>query len=242
MHRSGLVPARTPAAVLHGGAAPDGLLSPDGELPPGLLADLYDPRLVISADYVGRDRRRPRPMAPRGRSSHGPSLRVRQAIVVVVVTAAAVVPLTLMAARTPVHAAPRTSAIRSVATVPPAKVARTHWARAGRAARVRQAELARTHRARSGRAARGLVQVAHVKASAVLPVAAIGAETAVGTRAAATAPVLCAETSETMSPANCVRFKAAEDRRALRSARHAYGVKHRGRPAGNGARMTIPGQ
>jgi hypothetical protein len=68
-------------------------------VPPEMLSDLHDPRLVITPDYVGRDRRRPG--IGRGRPARGgrPSLRLRDVVTVALVTAAAVVPLTLIASQ-----------------------------------------------------------------------------------------------------------------------------------------------
>jgi hypothetical protein len=67
-----------------------------------MVADLHEPRLVISPGYVGRERRhlpvRLTPPATTRPSIH----RWAQAVVVALVTAAAVVPLTLMVA----HGAP----------------------------------------------------------------------------------------------------------------------------------------
>jgi hypothetical protein len=221
-HRTSSVHARASATVLLGGNAPEGLLWPDGELPPELLADLCDPRLVISADYVGRDRRRPGPVAQRCPSGHRPSSRVRQAIVVMVATTAAVVPLTLIASRAPVQAPLQASVSRSAATAFPAG-------------------LARLQRAYTRRPARGPAQSAHVKAAVGRSARAVGAVPAMGRRAVAAAPTTCAGTSETLSPAKCVRLQAAEHRRALRSARRAARMKRRGPPRGTGTRIARPG-
>jgi hypothetical protein len=62
---------------------------------PDLVADLHDPTLVISHLYVGPDRRRPGRAAPHGHRIHGWR---RRSLTVVLLTAAVVVPLTLIAA------------------------------------------------------------------------------------------------------------------------------------------------
>jgi hypothetical protein len=90
-------------------------------LSPELLADLHEPRLVISADYVGRDRRRPGTArsgvrVPATRKRRNSWARVRDAVLVVAVTAAALVPITLIAS----HAGgPSISPLRVTQSVPP---------------------------------------------------------------------------------------------------------------------------
>ncbi len=67
---------------------------------PDLLADLHEPGLIITPDYVGRDRRlaglRPDRNGGRRRSS-GPSVRFVHLVLAVVATTIAVIPLTLLA-------------------------------------------------------------------------------------------------------------------------------------------------
>jgi hypothetical protein len=65
---------------------------------PEMVADLHDPRLIISPNYVGRDRRHGLVLPPRYAPARPPTHRMAQAAVVALVTAAAVVPLTLMVA------------------------------------------------------------------------------------------------------------------------------------------------
>jgi len=62
---------------------------------PDLVADLYDPTLVISHAYVGPERRRTDRSAP----SAGVPSWVRKVVSVLLLTAAVVVPLTMIAAR-----------------------------------------------------------------------------------------------------------------------------------------------
>jgi hypothetical protein len=111
---------------------------------PDMVADLHEPRLIISPDYVGRDRRHGLmlrgPYEPARRSTH----RLAQAVMVALVTTAAVVPLTLMVAhhapaapgpaggaRTLVHPAATAGSPRT----PPARAARASTASARSAAR-----------------------------------------------------------------------------------------------------------
>jgi hypothetical protein len=76
-------------------------------MPPELLADLYEPHLIISADYVGPDPRyfewdRPRRDAAAGAPlRHAFSARVLQILVVVLVTVAVIVPMTLIVSQAP---------------------------------------------------------------------------------------------------------------------------------------------
>ena len=107
-------------------ACPDPESTPppvDGEIhvPPGLLSDLHDPRLIITADYVGPDRRlldrrewrslerernryrdwRPARTVRVGRAEGGPadgeaSFRLRHLVAAVLLTAMTVVPLTVL--------------------------------------------------------------------------------------------------------------------------------------------------
>ncbi len=81
-------------------------------LPAEWLADLYDPRLVITPDYVGTDRRHTVRAGRRG-SRHLHTLAV------VLATTAAVVPLTLLIVRSPTATPPSRPAR-------PASTARTH--------------------------------------------------------------------------------------------------------------------
>jgi hypothetical protein len=127
---------------------------------PEMVADLHEPRLIISPDYVGRDRRHGLvfrgPDAPARRTTH----RMAQAVVVALVTTAAVVPLTLMVAhdapaptgpadiaRTQVHPVTAAGSLRT----PPARAARASTASAR--ATARQGRSTERAEAKSARAA-----------------------------------------------------------------------------------------
>jgi hypothetical protein len=118
-----------------------GLLSGDwvGEVadlevyvPPELLADLHDPRLVITPGYIGRDRRRP--ATARWGDGNQPRSQLLLVVMVALLTSAIVVPLTLALA-------PR--GVSAVATDP----VRTHAPARGTDA----ASAPRTPKARSPR-------------------------------------------------------------------------------------------
>ena len=92
---------------------------PDVDLPPELLADLHEQWLVITPDYVGRDRRQShgalghddRNGRTLDRRRQGAATGFRERFMVTLVTVAVVVPLTLMA----VHAVGQLSSPRQVA-------------------------------------------------------------------------------------------------------------------------------
>jgi hypothetical protein len=112
-------------------------------VPPEMLADLHEPRLVITPGYIGRDRRRPAP--PQWGGPRQPTSRLALVVMVALVTSATVVPLTLALAprgvsATATHPArahesgPRTDLTRSrTRKERPARPARSHAA--GSAAR-----------------------------------------------------------------------------------------------------------
>ncbi|MGO8871939.1 MAG: hypothetical protein ACLQPH_11170 [Acidimicrobiales bacterium] len=108
---------------------------PDVCLPPELLADLHEPRLIITPDYVGRDRRRPGWRGRRTALWPGPSLRARQALAVALVTTAAVVPLTLIASPAPISPTAPTSQRSAVAAAGDRVVRSARTAGAGAARR-----------------------------------------------------------------------------------------------------------
>lgn len=92
-------------------------------VPPQLLADLDAYPLIITADYVGVDRRAPGVRHRRDRAGTGPSLRGLEILIVVVATMAVVIPLTLLASS---HAGVATGP-RGAATSP----ATSHSTRSG---------------------------------------------------------------------------------------------------------------
>ena len=110
-------------------------------VPPELLADLHEPRLVITPGYIGRDRRRPVPW--RWRVRRQPKSRLALVVMVALITSATVVPLTL--ARTP--RAVSASAPHPVRAHSPGPG--TGLARAPRTRRERPARPARSHAAGS---------------------------------------------------------------------------------------------
>jgi hypothetical protein len=126
---------------------------------PEMVADLHEPRLIISPDYVGRDRRHGLvfrgPDAPARRTTH----RMAQAVVVALVTTAAMVPLTLMVAHdAPAPTGPADIARTQVHPVtagslrtPPARAARASTASAR--ATARQGRSTERTEAKSARAA-----------------------------------------------------------------------------------------
>ena len=147
---TGLAPVS--AHELLAGTTGDRTVVPVVHVSPEMVADLHEPRLVISPEYVGRERRygpvRPQPPV----TARPPTHRWTQAVMVALVTAVAVVPLTLMVA----HGAPaatgpggatRTPA-RPVATQPVRPTSTAAPARAAaRAARTSQRLAAQATRA-----------------------------------------------------------------------------------------------
>jgi hypothetical protein len=91
---------------------------------PELLADLYEPHLIISADYVGPDPRyvewdRPRREAAAGAPlRHAFSDRMLEILAVVLVTVAVVVPITLVASQG-VRGAPSPQPTTRIVSAPP---------------------------------------------------------------------------------------------------------------------------
>jgi hypothetical protein len=172
-------------------------------VPPEMVADLHEPRLIISPDYVGRDRRHGivhrQPLAPPRRSTH----RLAQAVIVALVTTAAVVPLTLMVA----HQAPTaTGPGRATrAQVHPATTARTPRVRPARASIASSAGTA----ARQGRSTdRAAAQSARAAAAA-------------DQRAARTARA--SNRAEQRSAAQAARATRHSAVQAARAARHGPG-------------------
>lgn len=143
------------------------------DLPPGMLDDLHHPALVISPGYVGPERRRwadrrwaDQRWADRRSGLHrhpigrrpGRGLRLSETIMVIAVTVAAVVPLTLILSHGPTPASsarrspPRSAAVsaRAAGAVP---TARRHPApRQPRAARLAGGRSATTGKSAAGAA------------------------------------------------------------------------------------------
>ncbi len=111
--------SRTGLAVLQRSAV---LRPEDTEvvITPDLVADLHDPTLVITHDYVGPDRRRSDRSAPPRRDAPGWLRRTRT---VVLLTVAVVVPLTLVSVRSVPPAASEPSPTPAVAPATPKSAA-----------------------------------------------------------------------------------------------------------------------
>jgi hypothetical protein len=113
-------------------------------VPPEMLADLHEPRLVITPGYIGRDRRRPTPSP--WRVCRRPKSRLVLVVMVALITSATVVPLTLALAPRGVSAT-ATSPVRAQATAPGTDIAAAPRTRRERPAR--PARPVRSHAARS---------------------------------------------------------------------------------------------
>ena len=155
---TGLAPVS--AHELLAGTTGDRTVVPVVHVSPEMVADLHEPRLVISPEYVGRDRRqgpvRWVPSAPDRRSGR----RWAQAVVVALVTTVAVVPLTLMVAHGVPAATDRGGAatgllVHPVANRPtrPTRPTRAASATASARAAARQARSVERAAAHSARAA-----------------------------------------------------------------------------------------
>jgi hypothetical protein len=107
-------------------------------VPPEMLADLHEPRLVITPGYIGRDRRRPAPSPWPVRRP--PRSRLALVVIVALITSATVVPVTLALAPRGVPAT-ATAPIRAHAAGPRTDVTG--------ALRTRNERPARTHAAGS---------------------------------------------------------------------------------------------
>jgi hypothetical protein len=149
-----------------------------------LLADLHAPRLVVTPEYVGPERRHriratvidpPASWSP-PRVDRGWSVRLLEIVVVAAVTVAVAVPLTLMATRgtMPTHPVPVATAVQSSTVGTAAHAARAASSGAARLARVartgpHQAEVAGTASRKASRTARRTarhaVQAARVDAA-----------------------------------------------------------------------------
>jgi hypothetical protein len=97
--------------------------SPEVPVAPELLADLYEPHLIITADYVGPDPRYVKWARPRYEAAAAPlrqrlPARVLEILVVVLVTVAAVVPVTLIASQA-VRGAPSPRPTIRIISAPP---------------------------------------------------------------------------------------------------------------------------
>lgn len=107
-------------------------------VPPEMLADLHEPRLVITPGYIGRDRRRAAPSPWRVRRQS--RSRLGLVVMVALITSATVVPLTLALAPRRVSAT-ATNPVRALAPAPGTDVAAAPW--------TRRARPVRSHPARS---------------------------------------------------------------------------------------------
>jgi hypothetical protein len=93
-------------------------------MPPELLADLYEPHLIITADYVGPDPRHVESDRPRREAAADAPLRdafsahMLEIFVVVLVTVAVVVPITLIASQA-VRGAPSPRPTTRIISAPP---------------------------------------------------------------------------------------------------------------------------
>lgn len=183
----------------------------DVYVPPSWLADLHDPRLIITADFVGRDRRfrhrhppsssRPDVALPSPSEGRGSSLRFHQLLAVVVATVALVVPLTLMASHPSSGSAPAQHPLRVARPAAATDVAAAR--RPARATGIDEAQVRRLARQPTRTTdRRGSVAVA------------------------------ASTTAMAMSPgcdtARCARQRVAADRRAQRGAREAARAARRG--------------
>jgi hypothetical protein len=199
-----------------------GLLAPiDGQptaLPvvhvrPEMVADLHDPRLIISPDYVGRDRRHALVLPPRYAPARPSTHRMAQAVMVAVVTAAAVVPLTLMVAHdassSPGPPSATHTQVQPVATAQGPRTPRVRGARAGTSPAARSA----AHQARSRDRA-----VAHSARAAAHSARAAAAAEQRATRAAQ-----ASSRAEQRSANRAARASRRSEAHAARAARRASG-------------------
>ena len=151
------------AYQLLGGHADDPFPTPELDVPPELLADLYGESLIITADYVGADRRTSPSRHRLDRGGHGSSLRSLQILLIVAATAVVTVFLTLTASHPAVPGAsgptgaPTTAAstvaARSLAFSGPATGSRSQAGRAAALAAARASARAGVARQRAARRA-----------------------------------------------------------------------------------------
>lgn len=229
--------------VQSGVASARGLLgsrpAPVVRVSPWMVADLYDPGLVITDDYVGRDRRSiTRDLGPRP-AAHRP-LRIGQMLVVAVITAVAVVPLTLMASGGSSVATVRGVPVAGAATsrsVGP--TSRASHAKAAAAARQQHRERAAARRASARTAVAGSPRVPNAARPSAATVAAVATGVPAGVRPAA-GSVVCG-TGTAASPvesARCQHRAAVEALRARRVAHRSGRVVHDRHPMTSEATMT----
>ena len=183
----------------------------DVYVPPSWLADLHDPRLIITPDFVGRDRRfghRPPPSSSRSgvappppSTGRGSSLRFHQLIAVVVATVALAVPLTLMASHPSSGSAPVQHPLRVARPVAATDVAAARG----------PARATGTDEAQVRRLARQQARTTDRRGSVAM---------AASTTAMALSPGC--------DTARCTRQRVAADRRAQRGAREAARAARRG--------------
>jgi hypothetical protein len=209
---------RAPGTFSH--QADESLQPLDVYVAPELLADLYEPRLVITPDYVGRDRRfdpaRRRPAAVRdGHLSHPSVAQLLVMGLVAMVTAAVVVPLTLLVS----HAGAQPIAARPATQTAPAPLA----ASAGRARRGNRGgghhppavrAIGPVHPTRTDRLA------ARNRAGTAATAGLAGTAGTAG-MASPVGAASCNDATVTAVTPRCARAQAADVRRAQRAARQA---------------------
>ncbi len=206
----------------------------DVVITPDLVADLYDPTLIISHGYVGPDRRRHDRSAP---PEAGIPQWVRQIVSVVLLTAMVVIPLTLIAARSVPPAASGQSPAPETGQAAPKSTAgaRTHThvfgatsqqiARAEAAYQKALARVEATGVAAGPGTASTATATASIPAVASAGTAAPGAVTDGASPAAASpaAPSAAARRAATMAAASQARAQAqaaaAQRRQAAETAR-----------------------
>jgi hypothetical protein len=172
---------------------------------PEMVADLHEPRLIISPEYVGRDRRHGLVLRPRYAPARPSTHRLAQAVIVAVVTTVAVVPLTLMMA----HGAPSTSI--------PAGVARSQVDPAA------GSPSPRTPRVRPVRASKGPSPSASHQARSTDRAAAHAAQAAANADQRAARATRASSRAEQRSAAQAARSSRRAEAQAVRAARQASG-------------------
>lgn len=194
-------------------------------LPPGLLDDLHDPSLVITSAYVGPERRnRYRPSRryrpDRARRRPGRGLRVSQVVVVMVATAAAVVPLSLIVAHAPMApaAAHLAASHRSAAQAHAARTA-SGSRRPGAGIRHRKGRIQTVRSITADRGLAGGAAAASAGRLATAPAAATAVATATGVSATGALATGACQSPATPAMVNrCARVAARSERRAQRVA------------------------
>jgi hypothetical protein len=182
-------------------------------VPPEMLADLHEPRLVITPGYIGRDRRRPAP--PQWGGPREPTSRLALVVMVALVTSATVVPLTLALAPRGVSAT-ATHPARAHASGP-----RTDLTRAPRTRKERQARPARPARSHAAGSAARSTASADCDQSAGATLSPICLRRQQASQRQAARAALRASRSEERSTARAERSAAQAARSSARAARVA---------------------